>query len=65
MNQTVVLATLLALVTCFVAVLVAVSLNHDLVNQTNALGVGVVLGGLLGFLSSNGNPPSSPLPPKE
>lgn len=56
MNQNITLATLAALVTCFLAILIAVSLNPALVDKMTALGAGVVLGGLLGFLSNGGSP---------
>ena len=60
MNQNITLATLAALVTCFLAILVAVSLNPALVDKMTALGAGVVLGGLLGFLSNGGSPNVKP-----
>jgi hypothetical protein len=53
MNEKITLATLAAIVACFLALLIVVSINPALVDKTSALGAGVVLGGLLGALNTS------------
>lgn len=54
------LATLLALVLCFITVLLAASLHPELIDKMTALGVGVVFGGLLGALNNTTAKPKLP-----
>ena len=54
------LATLGAIIICFVAVLITASFHPVLLDKTDALGIGVIFGGLLGALSNSTKGKSPP-----